>query len=116
MSTQTMEAGWTRAASIDEMTEGEVTAVHVNGTPVALYQVDGALYATHDICTHEHAHLSDGYLEGCEIECPLHQGRFDIRTGKATCRPVTETLRVYPVRIVGKDVFIRTGAPHGAGE
>lgn len=106
MSDEILEPGWARAAAVDDVPEGEVTGVHVDGQPLALYKVDGELYATHDICSHEHAHLSDGYLDGCEIECPLHQARFDIRTGKAMCRPATEGVAVYPVRIVGQDVFV----------
>jgi naphthalene 1,2-dioxygenase system ferredoxin subunit len=46
------------------------------------------------------------FLEGHEIECPLHQGRFDVRTGKAMCAPLTEDLRSYPVKIEGGRVFL----------
>ena len=99
-------AGWQRAAGVDDVAEGEVTGVQVGGRHIALYRVEGELYATDDICTHEHAHLSEGYLEGCEIECPLHQARFDIRTGTATCRPATKAVAVYPVKILDKDIFV----------
>jgi naphthalene 1,2-dioxygenase system ferredoxin subunit len=50
--------------------------------------------------------MSDGFLEGKEIECPLHQGKFDVCTGKALCAPLTEDIRVYPVRIENKRVFL----------
>ena len=104
--------GWQRVAGVDDVAEGEVMGVQgVGGEPIALYRIDGEIYATHDICTHEHAHLSDGYLEGCEIECPLHQARFDIRTGKATCRPATDAVAVYPVKIVGKDILVDLAPP-----
>jgi nitrite reductase/ring-hydroxylating ferredoxin subunit len=101
------DRGWERAAGVDDVAEGEVTGLCIDGHAIALYRVEGELYATHDICSHEHAHLSEGYLEGCEIECPLHQARFDIRTGKATCRPATEGVAVYPVKVVGSDVFVK---------
>ncbi|MEO7400339.1 MAG: non-heme iron oxygenase ferredoxin subunit [Polaromonas sp.] len=109
MTIENPDSNWQRAADIDEVAEGEVIAASAGGQRIALYKVEGEVYATHDVCTHEHAHLSEGYLDGCEIECPLHQGRFDIRTGKAMCRPVTQALPVYPVKIVGKDVFVMLG-------
>ena len=62
--------------------------VIVNGHEIALYEMDGDIFATDDICTHAYAKLSDGWMEKGEIECPLHAGRFDIKTGKATAPPV----------------------------
>ena len=81
-------------------------AVNVQGKEIALYEVQGELYATDNLCTHGAARLSDGFLEGREIECPFHQGRFDVCTGKALCAPLTENIRVYPVRIENKRVFV----------
>jgi nitrite reductase/ring-hydroxylating ferredoxin subunit len=104
---ETLGVDWQRVAGVDDMDEEEVIGVQAGGQPVALYKIEGEFYATHDICSHEHAHLSEGYLEGCEIECPLHQARFDIRTGKAMCKPATEGIAVYPVKIVGNDVFVQ---------
>ena len=101
------QSGWERAANVDDVVEGEVVGASVGGRPIALYRVEGELYATHDICSHEHARLSEGYLDGCEIECPLHQARFDIRTGEARCRPATQPVAVYPVKVVGADILVR---------
>lgn len=106
MTTENLETNWLRAAALADLAEGEVIAANAGGQRVALYRVEGEVYATHDVCTHEQAYLSEGYLEGCEIECPLHQARFDIRTGAATCRPATRSLQVYPVKIVGNEVFV----------
>jgi naphthalene 1,2-dioxygenase system ferredoxin subunit len=64
------------------------------------------VFATDNLCTHGAARMSDGFLEGREIECPLHQGRFDVCTGKAMCAPLTQDLRVYAVRIENKRVLI----------
>ena len=58
------------------------------------------------MCTHATGLLADGWVEDGAIECPLHQARFDIRTGKALCEPATEDLRTYPVKIEGADVLI----------
>jgi naphthalene 1,2-dioxygenase system ferredoxin subunit len=51
--------------------------------------------------------MSNGFLEGREIECPLHQGRFDVCTGKALCAPLTENIRTYPVRIDQSRIWVK---------
>ena len=73
---------------------------------IALYGVDGEVYATDNLCTHGNARLCDGFLMGHEIECPLHQGRFDVRDGRALCSPLRENLVTYPVRIEDGIVFV----------
>ena len=72
------------------------------------HDVDPApyLHAVHDICTHQYAHLSDGYVEDGCIECPLHQGRFNLTTGAAECAPVTEPIKVYPLKVEGGRVMV----------
>jgi naphthalene 1,2-dioxygenase system ferredoxin subunit len=65
------------------------------------------VFATDNLCTHGPGRLSNGFLLDHEIECPLHQGRFDVRSGQATCEPATDALRTYPVRIEGGRVFLR---------
>jgi naphthalene 1,2-dioxygenase system ferredoxin subunit len=69
--------------------------------------VEGEVYATDNLCTHGAARLSDGFLEDGEIECPLHQGRFDVCTGKAMCAPLTEDIKTYPVKIENMRVMLR---------
>jgi naphthalene 1,2-dioxygenase system ferredoxin subunit len=101
-----MNQTWVNVATSDAVPDGEVIAVEAEGREIALYAVDGAFYATDNICTHGHARLCDGYLDGYEIECPLHQGAFDIRSGKALCAPVTEDIRSYPVKIEDGKVFL----------
>lgn len=108
-----MTQNWINAAAADAVPEEDVIAVAVAGKEVALYGVDGQVYATDNICTHGHARLCDGFLEGGEIECPLHQGRFDVRSGKAMCAPLTEDLRTYPVKIENGRVFVDLGADPG---
>ena len=97
---------WTRVAAIDELSDDEPLGVVVDGRKIALYRSGDEFFATDNVCTHAYALLSDGFLEDGCIECPLHQARFDIRTGKATCRPATEAVAVYPVKIVGRDIFV----------
>ena len=101
-----MAHNWIDAAAADAVPQEDVIAVAVAGKDVALYGVDGQVYATANICTHGQARLCDGFLEGAEIECPLHQGKFDVRTGKAMCAPLTEDIRTYPVKIENGRVFV----------
>jgi phenylpropionate dioxygenase-like ring-hydroxylating dioxygenase large terminal subunit/NADPH-dependent 2,4-dienoyl-CoA reductase/sulfur reductase-like enzyme len=102
---------WQRAASASAIRDGGVLGVDVDGTPVALYKLDGEIYATHGICTHALALLGEGWVEDGKIECPLHQGQFDIRTGRALCAPVTEDLRTYAVKLEGGEVFVDLTRP-----
>ena len=74
---------------------------------IAVYRAEGQFYATQDLCTHEHAYLSDGVVVDCVVECPFHQGRFDIRTGKALGAPVIEPLETYPIKIVDGRLYVR---------
>lgn len=94
-----MSEQWTDVAALDEVPVGDVMAIKCQGHEIALYEVDGEIFATDNICTHGQARMSDGFLEGREIECPLHQGRFDVCTGKALCAPLTEDIKTYPVKI-----------------
>jgi naphthalene 1,2-dioxygenase ferredoxin component len=100
-------AGWVRAAARSDLAEGEVIGVEVAGRSIALYDADGNLFATDNICTHAYACLSDGWLDGEVIECPLHAARFDIRSGKVLDPPATEDLKTYPVRIVDGEIQVR---------
>ena len=98
---------WERVADANDLSDGDVLSVQSTAGAVALYKVDGEFYATHGICSHEHAYLADGYLEGCEIECPLHQARFDIRTGAALCKPASDAIAVYQTKVIDDGVFVK---------
>ena len=102
-------AHWVDALSADDLPCDDVIGVVVAGRDIAVYTVGEAVYATDNTCTHGHARLCDGFLDGHEIECPLHQGKFDVRDGKPTCDPVTEALRSYPVKIDGRRVYLQIG-------
>jgi naphthalene 1,2-dioxygenase system ferredoxin subunit len=97
---------WIDATAVDDVPDDDVIGVVIGDRDIALYNAGGEIYATDNICTHGHARLCEGFLEGHEIECPLHQGRFDIRTGAPMCAPVTEAIRSYPIRIESGRVFV----------
>jgi naphthalene 1,2-dioxygenase system ferredoxin subunit len=104
-----MASNWTDAGDAGELPVDDVAPAHAGGVELALYKVDGEVYATAALCTHGNARLCDGFLDGHEIECPLHQGKFDIRNGHASCEPATDPVRVYPVKIENGRVFVDLG-------
>lgn len=103
------EANWVRVAALAELPADDALAVVVEGRELALYQVAGEVFATDNRCTHGDARLSEGFLMDYCIECPLHQGQFDIRTGEALCAPVTMPIRTHEVRVEGGDILIDVG-------
>jgi len=97
---------WIRIASVDQLEDDESLAIEVEGKQLALHKTDGELFVSDNICTHQYALLSDGFLEDGCIECPLHQAKFDLRTGRAMCAPATVDVQVYPVKTEGQDIFV----------
>jgi naphthalene 1,2-dioxygenase system ferredoxin subunit len=102
-----MSDNWISSISIDDIPEDDVIGVAVNGHQIAFYKVEDEIFATDNICTHGHALLSDGFLEDGEIECPLHQGRFCIKSGKAMSEPLTEDIKTYATRMEDGQVFLK---------
>lgn len=102
-----MADNWIDAASLADVPEGDVIGVQVAGKEIALYEVDGEVFATDNVCTHGQARMSDGFLEGRELECPMHQGRFDVCTGQALCALLSENLKTYAVRIENMRVMLQ---------
>jgi nitrite reductase/ring-hydroxylating ferredoxin subunit len=87
-----------RIAALDDLAPGQVMRVEVEGRALCLAHVRGlGFFAVDDRCTHEDTELSDGELDGVEIECPLHGSRFDVTTGEVRGLPATVPTNVYPV-------------------
>jgi nitrite reductase/ring-hydroxylating ferredoxin subunit len=97
---------WYEVAQTSDLDPGEVMYVEVGDEPVALINLDGEFYALSDICTHQEASLSDGEVDGDEIECPLHGGAFEIRTGVPANFPVVVPVETYAVKTEGDTVFV----------
>jgi len=96
-----------RVAALSEVPPGSARCVRVGRKRVALFNVDGQIYAIDDTCTHAEASLSEGTVEGCEVVCPLHGARFDLRTGAALSLPAVIPVETYEVKVEGDEVFIR---------
>ena len=97
---------WIRIAATHQLQEDEVMPINVGESQLALFRSNGEFHVTDNVCTHQYALLSDGYVEDGCVECPLHQAQFDLRTGEARCAPATQPIRVYPVRVDGEDVLV----------
>lgn len=98
---------WARVASLaDLQAAGGIIPAAFDRFKLALYLVDEVVYATADLCTHGGARLSEGYLEGYLIECPLHQGLFDIRTGEVAGPPCKRRVRTFPARMEGDAIIV----------
>jgi nitrite reductase/ring-hydroxylating ferredoxin subunit len=94
-------------ARVSDIGPGELMYVEAGDAFVCLINLDGELHALDDTCTHEEASLSDGTIDGDEIECPLHGGAFNIRTGEPTAFPVVVPIEKYELRVVGDEVQVK---------
>jgi 3-phenylpropionate/trans-cinnamate dioxygenase ferredoxin subunit len=99
-------AQWIRVAPLDEINDEDVTRFDHGEKTFAIYRLGSRVYASDGLCTHEHAHLADGFLFDYEIECPKHNGRFDIRDGRAVRVPACINVRIYPAKVQDGDIYI----------
>ena len=99
-------ASWQPIVSSENIPEGEIHAATFDEKQIAVYNVNGTFYATDNVCTHAFALLSDGLLADCVVECPLHNARFDVRTGAVLTSPAERALECYPVRLNGDIVEV----------
>lgn len=103
-----------RACELDELPPGDSVRVQAD-VPIAVFNADGEFYAIDDTCTHQDASLSDGWLEDCMVECPLHAACFDLRTGHPTNLPAKKPVNTYPVVVYDGAVYVATTSSAAAG-
>ena len=99
--------GWHRVGPADELDVEDVMPFDFNGREYAIYHIIDGYFASDGMCTHEEELLADGIVIGNVIECPLHQGRFDVRNGKALSAPVCIDLQTFPVQILEGDIYVQ---------
>jgi len=98
---------WTRICAVDDVEIDDVMTFTVNDHLYAVYRTeDDEFFCSDGLCTHEQVDLADGLLMGHEIECPKHNGRFDIRTGAPLRSPVCVALGTYPTRMAGDAIMV----------
>lgn len=98
---------WTDVASLTELAPGTSKVVDVDDVMIAVFNVDGELYAIEDVCTHDGGELAGGEVYGDVIECPRHGARFCLKTGEVLEPPAYESVETFPVRIQGGMVQVR---------
>lgn len=111
-----MSQDWIDVGTADMFIDGESLPVVAGDQKVAVFRLGDEIFALKDLCTHGNAKLSDGYIEDGCVECPLHQGLFDIRTGEVRCAPLTENVRRFPVRVVDGRVEVDVAKIDDAGD
>ena len=110
----TAVATLTRLCAIDDVSEDLPYRAEVGDEAYAVFQLGDQYYVTADECTHGPGLMSDGFVEGCEVECPFHQGRFDLRTGVPTSPPCEIALRVWTPVVKDGSIFIDVDNPANA--
>ncbi|GMG84549.1 MocE family 2Fe-2S type ferredoxin [Paralimibaculum aggregatum] len=114
MSESGTAAEWHDALAVDALEEEFIETIEVDGRLVAVCLSGGEIFATSGYCSHEHEPLTDGMVIDGVIECPLHQGRFCARTGRAVGAPATVAIEVFETRVEDGRVLVRLGQKGGA--
>lgn len=97
---------WVRVADLDAFVEGQPVQINFDYESAVLYRVGDTVYAIEDRCTHDDGPLGEGELEGCQVICPRHGARFDIRSGAALTMPAVEDVAAYATKIEDGVVYI----------
>jgi 3-phenylpropionate/trans-cinnamate dioxygenase ferredoxin subunit len=98
---------WIRVGTRGELLPGEFKVVWDGDVPIAVYNIDGELYAVEDTCTHDGGDLAGGEVFGFEVECPRHGARFDLRSGAVTAPPAVVPIASFPVREADGAIWTR---------
>jgi nitrite reductase/ring-hydroxylating ferredoxin subunit len=97
---------WLKVAELADLTPGQGMGLDIGGKLVGIFLIAGRVYALSDVCTHAFALLSSGFVEGNEIECPLHFARFDIATGRCTSGPAETDVPSISVKIHEGGIYL----------
>ena len=99
---------WKAVGTRDQVEPDSPLAASIGEQRFGIYEVDGTLHAIDDICPHAAAQLTQGFADGCEIECPLHNAVFDVTTGKHLRGEPCSDVKTYPVRVVDGRIELQT--------
>jgi nitrite reductase/ring-hydroxylating ferredoxin subunit len=98
---------WIAVGSPADLPEGSMKGIESGDLQIAVYNIEGEFFATDNICSHAFALLTDGFLDGDVVECPLHGGCFKVKTGEGMGAPISEDIKTFPVRVVGDTIEVR---------
>jgi 3-phenylpropionate/trans-cinnamate dioxygenase ferredoxin subunit len=97
-----------KVARVTDIPPGAKKIVEAGGVEIVVVNLDGAFYALEDVCTHDGGPLGEGRLDGCQLICPRHGARFDVRSGAARTMPAVEAAPTYTVRVQDGDLFVES--------
>ncbi len=107
---KTRMSNWIRVCAPDDIETEDLIRLDHDERTFAIYRSpDDEFFCTDGLCTHEEVHLENGLVIDYIVECPMHNGQFDYRTGEAKRSPVCVNLKTYPVRVEGGDLFVDIG-------
>ena len=98
--------GFIKVAELDELEEGQLMGLEVDGEPICLARVNGEICAFTDNCTHISGPLNEGELNGEVLTCPWHGAQFNVRTGKVLRGPARQDIQTYSTRIEGQSILL----------
>ena len=101
------DENWVLVGTTDNIEVEDIIRFDHNDRTFCVYKLEDGFYATDGICTHEDVHLEDGLVMDNEVECPMHQGVFDIKTGEAVSPPACDDLKTYPVKVEDNNIYIQ---------
>ena len=101
------EENWLFVRETKDIEEDDIIRFDNEGKTYCIYLLEDGFYATDGMCTHEAVHLEDGLVIDGEIECPMHQGIFNIKSGKAISPPACDDLKTYSVKVEGEKLYIQ---------
>ena len=101
------EENWIEVGPTDSIEEEDLIRFDHGDRTFCIYRLSDGFYATDGICTHETVHLEDGLVMDDEIECPMHQGVFNIKSGEAISPPACNDLKTYPVKVDNNKIFVK---------
>lgn len=101
-----MSDEWKLVCKVQDIEMEDLIRFDYEDKTFCVYRLEDGFYATDGICTHEDVHLEEGLVMDSEIECPMHQGIFDIKSGKAVSPPACDDLKTYPVKVENEEVYI----------
>ncbi len=100
------EPGFEKVAETGDLSPGEMKSVPLGEEELLLANIDGHFYAIGNSCTHRGGTLSEGDLDGEQVQCPLHGSIFNVTTGEVVGPPAQQGLQAYEVRLSGKDIMV----------
>lgn len=96
-----------KIAARGDLADGDTLLIEADERLVILSRIGDEFFCIDDICTHDGGTLSDGPHQGCEIVCPRHGAKFDLRTGKALSMPATQNTAAHEIKLDGDDILVR---------